>query len=487
MQSDNWSGGSLVRLAASRVHNRRAKEEGGDTPASEDGVLAVPVPVPMVAPSIARPFGNANRTDHAPHVNVSAVPRLREYLEAFVESELDPADEEIVREHLRICAECEGYVDGLRAGRGARYRAIAAANALIARFEPAAEKAVQCLPAAPSAPAVTTRPRKPMLMFACVSTCLALFLCVTVVPLFQQIRVLHSRVGSLQTNNSTLQKDAEAGRTAAEQLSSLKEETDNLKRRYTVAQSAINRVSVDVAGMHAQGGPPASGTVPMSVRLLPMQVTAPALVAISDGAGQVTVSPGGRLQGLGQVPSALRQYVRASLKSGRCALPSIARFAPPVEGFAALTPAGSVAESDRPTFRWRPVENGAPYAVSVIDGTGAIVARGQGILGNEWSVPNALQRGKTYTWEVVARGVTAPGGQVMKRTGKFTVLDLAGLASINHLRTAHADSNLIVGMACAEAGLLESAAKEFQILAEANPGSPVVQKLSRQLSPWRAQ
>jgi hypothetical protein len=481
MQSENWSGGSLVRLAASRVQKRRVQEEGGDPPAPTENALAVPAASPVTV----GPLGAGTRADHAPHVSVSAVPKLREYLEAFVESELDSADEEIVREHLRICAECEGYVDGLRAGRGARFRALAAANALIARFDPSADRPQHALPAAPSAPVVTARPRKPMLLFACASTCVALFICVTAVPIFQQIRALRSHVGNLQKNNAALRQDAEAGRSAADQITVLKQETDSLKKRYDVAQSTLNRMSVDVEDIRTQDTPKATVMAPMPVMMRPLVAPPPASAIISDGGSILTIGSGGRLRGLDNLPPDLKRYADTAVRSGRLPLPNITRFAPPNSGFAALCPAGAMTELDRPTFRWRPLDNGAPYAISVIDSTGAIVARGQGILGNEWSATTPLQRGKTYTWEVVARGVSAPGGQVMKRTGRFTVLEQAQADGISRLRTTHADSNLVVGLACAKAGLLESAAKEFQVLAEANPGSPVVQKLSRQLSPWR--
>ena len=90
-----------------------------------------------------------------------------------------------------------------------------------------------------------------------------------------------------------------------------------------------------------------------------------------------------------------------------------------------------------------------------------------------------LERGRIYTWQVRA---TRKGDEVLMPPpaapeAKFKVVDTAKAEELSQIRRSHARSHLILGLAYANAGLLEDSARELRKLVAANPKSSVARSL----------
>jgi hypothetical protein len=65
---------------------------------------------------------------------------------------------------------------------------------------------------------------------------------------------------------------------------------------------------------------------------------------------------------------------------------------------------------------------------------------------------------------------------------RFRIVSQHKVARLTQAEKAHQNSHLLLGVLYAEAGLLKEAQREFRLLLKANPGSPVAEKLLRQVS-----
>lgn len=144
-----------------------------------------------------------------------------------------------------------------------------------------------------------------------------------------------------------------------------------------------------------------------------------------------------------------------------------------------LSPVGIVIESDRPVFRWSTLEGAANYTVTIYDSDLTQVASSDALTTTTWTPIATLPRGRTYIWQVRAikegKEIVAPppaGSRV-----KFKVLERAKVEEINRAKNSHPNSHLVMGLAYAEAGLLEDARREFAVLLKSNPQSPIARKL----------
>jgi anti-sigma factor RsiW len=218
---------------------------------------------------------------------------------------------------------------------------------------------------------------------------------------------------------------------------------------------------------------------------------APLVIAqLNDGEGTLTMDREGRLSGADHLPPAYQSIVkdaltdqtlqRSSLLAG-LSRPSSPLMSGDKQGstFSVLEPVGRVLLSDRPMFRWSRLDGATGYVIEVYDGTFNLVATSPRLTRQSWRAPQALKRGRIYSWQVNA----VKDGQEIKSPrppapeAKFRILDQAKANELAQARRAYASSHLALGLLYAEAGLEEEAEQEFRALQIANPNSEIARTL----------
>ena len=362
-------------------------------------------------------------------------------LVSLADGGLTEADRQDLEYHLADCPQCEAELQDLRA--------------LKTRLENGAETRY-----APDAPVnlETYRRAKWQLRlssrsWAGIAATVAIFLLVTVLYLRGRVSGLQEQVARLAGERDELLQTSEAARDLQDQLARLQQENDQLQRQ--------------------------------------IDDSAQTVVALNDENGRVTLDLQGNLSGLGTDDEKYQQVVKRALTSGRLNRPPVlaqlAGRAGTLMGaesratYGLLSPVAAVVRSNRPTFRWRPHKGATSYVVAVFDAEGRKVAASDPLSGTEWTIPVELEGGRIYTWQV--RG-NLEGSEIVwpppaASEARFKIVDEAKAAELGRLRQASGKSHLLMGVAYAEAGLLEEAEREFQALLRANPESAVAQKLMR--------
>ena len=160
----------------------------------------------------------------------------------------------------------------------------------------------------------------------------------------------------------------------------------------------------------------------------------------------------------------------------------------PVVTFAALRPAASVVDTERPTFEWTAAEGtGAKYRVSVYDEAFGPVAASAWLNDTRWTMVRPLPRGNTYTWQVTARvgghETTAPAPP--QPEARFSVTSVEQTRQLADLRTRAGDAHVALAVLLADAGVLDEAERELALASAANPGSSAVKRLQDSLRALR--
>jgi hypothetical protein len=153
--------------------------------------------------------------------------------------------------------------------------------------------------------------------------------------------------------------------------------------------------------------------------------------------------------------------------------------------FAPLQPTDIVVETDRPTFRWRGLETALHYVVTIYDAKLRQVVSSGPVTGTEWTTPNSLERGGTYSWQISAalkdsKAVVSPKPPLPE--ARFRVLDQRAIAELAKLKESAGSSHLAMGVFYWRHGLIEESEREFQALAQANPNSTAVAELLASIS-----
>jgi hypothetical protein len=222
------------------------------------------------------------------------------------------------------------------------------------------------------------------------------------------------------------------------------------------------------------------------------------LVALNDGGGRVTMDQRGHVEGLGSLTPDLRQAVESALTTRRLhsTKPLADLSVDPGKlrddaidqtTFLPLAPVGTVIESDRPTFRWRKVEDGRVYTVMIYDSRLRNIQNSGPLEGTEWTVSTPLTRGVTYTWQIraVKDGTTLISPKPPAPEARFRVLDRATLTTLDNVRHVQGKSHLAMGVFYWNHGLMDEAQREFESLASANPQSRVAAQLLASLRSLR--
>src|SRR5262245_24125680 len=291
-----------------------------------------------------------------------------ERLEAYVEGGLDPIDREIADSHMNLCAQCDAEMNELRAfaARMAAYSDKEYAPVAPPSFS---EKALSVAPGLWEG--VRAFWRSP-----------AFALPVQLASLGLVIALL-LWAASLRSRNSQLQIA----------LDQQRQENEKLKQDYQAANASVAELQNQLA------------------RLKSAQSPSSIIVALNDGAAQVTLDKEGNVAG---VAAPFQQLVKETLTAQRIETPRMLKeligksavlMGPADEGhpFALLGPVGTVVISDRPTFRWRALSGADSYVVRIYDADFNEVAVSPQLSETSWTATRALERGRSYSWQVTAR------------------------------------------------------------------------------------
>ena len=215
----------------------------------------------------------------------------------------------------------------------------------------------------------------------------------------------------------------------------------------------------------------------------------PALVIaqLNDGAGRVVLDGNGKLSGVDHLPPGYQQMIRNALSSQRLEKPPLlAELAQPdslyVRGgdnqgakFSVINPIGIVMLSDRPTFRWSPLEGATGYIVEVYDAELRQIITSPQLTDTSWTAPQSLKRGGIYSWQVTAfkGGEEFSSPRPPAPQAKFRILDKTLSNELIQARRAYASSHLTLALLYTKAGLLDEAEEEFRALQKANPRSAI--------------
>lgn len=222
------------------------------------------------------------------------------------------------------------------------------------------------------------------------------------------------------------------------------------------------------------------------------------LLALNDGAKQIGIDEHGNLVGLDDLPPGAKETVKTALITQQAVnLATISDVGSPQgvlrgganqgSSFTPLSPIGKVLVTTRPTFRWTKLEGATEYRVEIYDSNFSLAASSPPLTSNSWNLPNVLERGEVYTWQVTA---TKDGEKIKTPIppapeSKFKILDAKRADELTVARKNYASSHLALGVLYAQAGLLDEAETEFTALSKANPQSEVALKLLKNLQAAR--
>jgi hypothetical protein len=214
------------------------------------------------------------------------------------------------------------------------------------------------------------------------------------------------------------------------------------------------------------------------------------LMGLTDGANQVGIDDKGNLVGFESLSPAHREMVKVALLTQQVAnlaalsgiggqQDDLKRGPNQRAGFALLSPVGRIIMSTRPTLRWSKLDGASEYRVEIYGSNSDLFAASPPLKSNSWELPNGLNRGEIYSWQVTAtkdgESVKAPVSPLPD--AKFKTLDAKQAADLTATQKNFAGSHLPLGVLYAQFGLLEDAEREFDALAKANPQSDIARKL----------
>jgi anti-sigma factor RsiW len=213
-------------------------------------------------------------------------------------------------------------------------------------------------------------------------------------------------------------------------------------------------------------------------------------VELIDGDHRVTLTSEGNLLGLESASAQTQNEVISALKSGRVGSPS---FMAELKGhsgrlmgaassdYGLLNPIATAVESRTPTFRWRAIDGAESYIVTIYDLDSKKIEGSGPLAETKWKASAPLERGRVYTWQVRA---SKHGQEVLlpppaAPEAKFKIIDAAKAQELAQERRREARSHLMLGLAYANAGLLDDSVRELRKLVVANPKSSVARSLLR--------
>ncbi len=292
-----------------------------------------------------------------------------EQLAAYVEGALDQTDREIADSHLELCAQCAEELDDLRAfatqmdAYPARETALAAPASLGEKLFSFARNWRERSEGFLRSPAF-------WLPFRLASLGLILALLPWAAVLKSQNSKLQTALDDERQENEKLKQEHQA---ASASVTELQNQLAQLKSSSQPSSSTLSQNSrgtpqrMEDAGVTG-GEPPRIAT---NILVEPSSM----IITLNDGAGQATLDEADNVTG---VPPPFQQTVKQTLRTERIEMPqmlaeligkSSTLMGPADErhAFALLGPVGTVALSDRPTFRWGALGGADSYVVRIYD------------------------------------------------------------------------------------------------------------------------
>ena len=216
------------------------------------------------------------------------------------------------------------------------------------------------------------------------------------------------------------------------------------------------------------------------------------VIALKDGVANITLDEAGTLSGV-DVPQQYAGLVESALRTGRLPIPAglfraeaggVARSAASSEEpFHLVGPAATTIASNRPTFRWTPMDGATRYTVFVRDKTSDEEIESGPLTSVEWTPDKPLAGGHTYSWSVEAlkdeTRYYAPSAE--SPSVLFKVLEPGKTEALDRVRRATGNSHLVMGVLYAREGLFAEAKKELKALQAENPNSNQVKSLIESL------
>jgi anti-sigma factor RsiW len=367
-----------------------------------------------------------------------------EELDGYASGTLDEAQGEIVISHMQICPSCKEEGEDLLAFQASLER----------------EKGSPVISA--SSPGLLERLRAflqvPAYRIAFQAAAVCLFAAIAILflrlPLKRQADALQQQLHHLQEENAELQKQSDTLAELQAQLDSLRQENEAL---------LLSQPANDLPDTR---------------------------LALKDAGGTVTFDQEGKLQGLAALSPAKQQLIKNALRSGRVMMPATISEVTAKAGvlmssssagvsFALQSPIGSFVQSPRPLFRWGEMKGATSYVVTVYDPAFRVVARSEEVTRTEWAPAQELERGIIFRWQVTAnlngRQLKSPVPPAPE--ARFKVIDAAKSDELQGAKQRVADSHLALGLLYAEAGLLDDAERELQVLLRANPQANIARQL----------
>jgi cell division protein FtsB len=376
-----------------------------------------------------------------------------EQLAAYVDKKVAGLERETIESHIKLCAECAQEARDLSAF-GAEFGSAPPSESTVTSASPVAANPAPGFWQRVLAFWRTPRYWVPLQL---AGTAAIIFLCVWVAT------------NALRSDNKQLQSD----------LAKARQENEALQQEASATQNAVANLQEQLADLQQS-----------QLQNLKPEEGNGLLVALNDGAGQITLDKAGNLTGLTALAPVYQQMVKTAILSERLQTPAslgnlVGKAGTLMGGsgegvaFALLGPVGTSVATDRPTFRWREVKGASSYLVAVYDENFNWVATSHPITSSSWTTPNALERGATYFWQVSAikdgREIKSPVPPAPE--AKFRIIEQEKADELVKLKRSSANSHLAGGLIDAREGLLDDAEREFEALLQANPKSVIARKL----------
>lgn len=221
-------------------------------------------------------------------------------------------------------------------------------------------------------------------------------------------------------------------------------------------------------------------------------------ILLKDNNRKIRLDHEGRLTGLEQLDEATQKSVKTALAGEGLSKPKALDdlSSPPIKllgepskeiAFQLISPVGEVITEERPNFRWQPLSGGGSYVVSVFDENFNHVTQSSSLTRPSWTPISPLQRGQTYSWEVLAikDGVKIRSTSSPAPRARFKVLEAEQLKALARLKQQKPASHLALGLMYARVGLVNEAEGEFRRLVKENPDSATAKKLLRTVQSWK--
>jgi hypothetical protein len=217
----------------------------------------------------------------------------------------------------------------------------------------------------------------------------------------------------------------------------------------------------------------------------PALSSSPIVVALNVGGGRIALAEDGTLTAPTPLSGEDESRAKLALQSRKVAVPAqlaaLKGSAGPLMGggsertFALVSPVATMVATDRPTLTWSPLSDALDYEATISDVAANYreVVTSPALREPKWTVPRSLARGRTYSWQVVAR---TPSGQVKAPSTRepevrFQVISEDLADALAKAIAEHKQDHLLLALRYAEAGLMDEAEAELRALAAANPAS----------------